>query len=64
MKYRKQSKVEFEIINEHEGREDIVIFRTSSPDEREKWINHLSQHVYDHKRLETLHIELHKVYNI
>lgn len=50
IKCRKQSKVEFEIINEHEAREDIVIFRTGSPEEKEKWVSHLTQHVYDHKR--------------
>lgn len=52
IKCKKQSKLEFEIINEHIGREEIEIFRTSSPEERENWISHLSQHVYDHERLE------------
>uniref|UniRef100_A0A1B6DHW7 PH domain-containing protein n=1 Tax=Clastoptera arizonana TaxID=38151 RepID=A0A1B6DHW7_9HEMI len=50
LKTKKSSLVEFEIMNESEGKDETIRFHTSSFEERDRWLRHLTQHIHDHKR--------------
>lgn len=47
---KKSSKLEFEIVNESGGKEEVVVLRAETSEERDQWTRHLQQHIHNLKR--------------